>query len=338
MSKDYVVNFTDEPDLEPKLHKTLKYAEPTKLTTPAGAPFYRVKTTRAGAPVYFVTDTCFSTGLRVNMNNDNTSISGYSVPIYMMDRDQATESQLRLIKELENADKSMKKHILENKGSVGLKKVNQAVLDADFSSLYWPTDENGERKSDATPSMYVKCYTLYVKDGEQPPAPEWPEDEDGGPQITTNFFDLNKFDEKTGNPCRISPKIFLKKRLRGVFVFRLDHIYCGARASPQYRLRSVYVSEILEGGPSRVLGTEQIMRMQKRAEAAKKLLKSRARPIEYDMGDQSPKKGGNGAPAAKDDSDSDDDVAPAANDDSDDDVAPAAKVGPVAVTDSEDSD
>lgn len=114
-------------------------------------------------------DKYFSTGLREN--KDKEIVNGYSLPMFLYDRDGPTEYQQAFVKMIELVELSINEWLLANAKEIGrpdLLKVSDPHDSRLSSILSWQIDaETGERQEEKGPSLWAQLKTFYDRETKQ---------------------------------------------------------------------------------------------------------------------------------------------------------------------------
>ncbi len=179
----------------------------------------------------FPTEKLFSTGVKESRDfNDNTKINGYTIPLFLWDKDGATPEQVAWTEKFDELCSLLKDHVYDVRDELERYELEKSELKK-MNPLSWQTVK-GKRIQGKGPSFFAKLLTK--------------KQENGDLEIKTLFSD------EEGNPLDPMEDLmgkFCKPRA----AIRLDYIYVGGSViSPQFRVTEV-MAEVLDKGPRRML-------------------------------------------------------------------------------------
>lgn len=110
-----------------------------------------------GQLIFFATPGLYSPGIQESTNKLTGKIDGYSFPLYLWNRNGATEEQKTWLDKFNALIERCKEHLLENKQTLGKWDMERGDLRKIASCLWWKRDKaTGEVMPGTGPSLYAK--------------------------------------------------------------------------------------------------------------------------------------------------------------------------------------
>ena len=221
MSSNTVSNYVNFDVSSIVFSKEVKKEIPNKAGTGPGIRFYRIpisvrKADGSLGKLIFAPRDLFTFGVSTN-KNDSGTITGYTLPLTLWNKEGPTDDQTAFISTVENVIKACKEHLVSIRKAIMKPSLTfDSLCDLD-KLLYYKLGEDGERVPNRGPAMYPKLFTKMI---------------DGNMDITTGFID--------GNGNDIDPLTLIGKYGHTTPALFIDNIYIGAKISLQ-----VYVGEAI---------------------------------------------------------------------------------------------
>lgn len=161
----------------------------------------------------------FSFGVSENTNATNGSITGYTLPLVLWDKNGVPSEEQKMFTDvLEELIEACKQHLIKDdiRKSIAKPTLTYGALESLNKLIYWKCDKDtGARVEGASPMLYPKLYTR---------------NNNGQIDITTEFWDSEGRD--------IDPMTLTKKRFGHVnSCIVVDCIFLGANSAIQTRVR-----------------------------------------------------------------------------------------------------
>lgn len=184
------------------------------------------------------TERVFSMGVRGNKDfNDETKINGYSMPLFLWNKDGATAEEKRWIDNFTAVVDHCKQYIIDHREELELHDEDKLkFMLKKLNPLAWQKDKKTQKVIDGTgPSLWAKLISFKPKVVKG----KTKTDEDEKDDIKTMFFDQN--DNKLNPFDLIGARCFVKGAIK------IESIFFGKEISLQVRLYEATV-ELSDGG------------------------------------------------------------------------------------------
>ena len=110
-------------------------------------------TTKGKKSLIFPTPNVFSFGVSENTDPSSGRITGYVLPLVLLDRDNPTEDEKKFVTTLEKVIEKCKQHVLSVKNELGQHDLVVTDLRKIGNALYYKT-EKGKRVEGKSPVLY----------------------------------------------------------------------------------------------------------------------------------------------------------------------------------------
>ena len=126
--------------------------------------YQRIKiTTKGKKDLIFPTTKVFSFGVSENADPTTGRVTGFVLPLVLLDRDNPTDDEKKFVKTLEKVIDKCKTHVLSVKDELGKHDLVESDLRKIGNALYYKT-EKGKRVPNKSPVWYCKLLTNKAKD------------------------------------------------------------------------------------------------------------------------------------------------------------------------------
>jgi hypothetical protein len=249
-----VMDFSSDPKtMKEELKARVIFDSPIAGSVPNSAPpilFHRImygikNPDGSTGDLILELDRCFSFGTTENRSQDQASLlNGYSTSIAMLDRDGASEKQLRSVQFVDILTEVTKEHLLQEEVKNACNSYDLEMGDLKKMQPLFRKKENGKIVDGAVPSMYPKLiwYKANIdRNGKDRPA-----------TMNTKYYLEDEVDEN-GDQQEVDPLDYIGVRHYITAAVKFESIFMGAKTK-NIQIK-MYEAEIktIESGPKRLL-------------------------------------------------------------------------------------